>query len=317
MDVLLGSGSTVAWVVFTAFVLVMLALDLGVFHRDSHEISIKEATVWTIVWIALACVFGAGVWFYEGQQKGLEYFTGYLIEKSLSVDNIFVFLVIFSYFEVPPRYRHRVLFWGIFGALIMRALFIFTGAALLEHFEWVMYVFGAFLVFTGIKLALRRDEKFDPESSRIYRLYSEVVPTTKRFRGQHFVVRENGRIRATPLLACLLLIETTDVIFALDSIPAVFGVTRDTFIVYTSNIFAILGLRALFFVVGGVVDKFRYLDVGLAFVLGFVGLKMLAEDLVHVPVWVSLLVVVGILGTAVGASVLQDRRDGAPPPGLA
>ena len=309
MESLFGSGSALAWGVFTAFVLVMLVLDLAVFHRRSHEISLREATAWTIAWIALACVFGAGVWVLEGSKAGVEFFTAYVIEKSLSVDNIFVFLVIFSYFRVPLKYQHRVLFWGIFGALVMRAIFIFAGAALLREFEWVMYIFGAFLVFTALKLALAGDEKFEPENSRMYKLYCKVVPTTREFHEEHFVVRENGALRATPLLACLLLIETTDVIFALDSIPAVFGVTLDTFIVYTSNIFAILGLRALYFVVGGVVDKFRYLDVGLAIVLGFVGLKMLLKDFLHVPVGISLLIVVGVLGASMVASVWKTRRE--------
>jgi tellurite resistance protein TerC len=297
------------WVGFNVFILAMLALDLGVFHRKSHEVSIREATVWSGVWITLAMIFNAGIYYFRGAEQGIQFFTGYVIEKSLSVDNIFVIALIFGFFAVPRIYQHRVLFWGILGALVMRAIFIVAGAALLERFHWILYVFGAFLLFTGIKMALHRNEEIHPEHNPVLKLVRRLVPVTKDYEGPRFFVRKAGTLMATPLFMVLVLVETTDLIFAVDSIPAIFAVTQDPFLVYTSNIFAILGLRSLYFVLAGVMDKFVYLKLGLSAILGFVGTKMLATEVYKVPATVSLLVVVGILATAVVASVLRNRRE--------
>jgi tellurite resistance protein TerC len=309
-------GTPGLWIGFTAFVLAMLALDLGVFHRKAHVVRCREALAWTLVWIALALVFNLLVYQRFGPERGLEFLTGYLIEKALSVDNIFVFVVIFSFFGVPAAYQHRVLFWGIVGALLMRAVFILAGAALLQRFHWIIYLFGAFLVATGVKLLVHRSVEVHPERNPAYRLFRRFVPSVSDYRGQSFTVLENGRRLATPLLAVLVVVEATDVVFAVDSIPAIFAVTADPFIVYTSNIFAILGLRALYFLLAGVVDRFRYLKLGLALVLCFVGLKMLASDVYEVPIRVSLLVVGGLLAGSIGASLLRARRADAAPPGM-
>ncbi|MES1243247.1 MAG: TerC family protein [Acidobacteriota bacterium] len=298
------------WVGFNAFILAMLALDLGVFHRKAHAVSVREATVWSGVWIALAMVFNAFVYFTRGAEQGVQFFTGYIIEKSLSVDNIFVMALIFGFFAVPKIHQHRVLFWGILGALVMRALFIVAGAALLERFHWILYVFGAFLLFTGFKMAFHRNEEIHPEHNPVLKLVRRLIPVTNDYEGKHFFVRKAGTLMATPLFMVLVLVETTDLIFAVDSIPAIFAVTRDPFLVYTSNIFAILGLRSLYFVLAGVMDKFVYLKVGLAAILVFVGTKMLATEIYKVPATVSLLVVVSILALAVVASVLRNRREG-------
>jgi tellurite resistance protein TerC len=298
------------WVAFNAFILAMLALDLGVFHRKSHEVSVREATVWSAVWIALSLVFNAGIYFFRGAEQGIQFFTGYLIEKSLSVDNIFVFALIFGFFAVPKLVQHRVLFWGILGALVLRAFFIMAGAALLERFHWIIYVFGAFLLFTGIKMALYRNQEIHPEHNPVLKLVRRLVPVTPSYREDHFWVREGGKWMATPLFLVLVLVETTDLIFAVDSIPAIFAVTRDPFLVYTSNVFAILGLRSLYFVLAGVMDKFVYLKPGLAAILVFVGGKMLATEVYKVPATVSLAVVAAILTVAVLASLWKTRRDG-------
>lgn len=300
-------GTPALWLGFTLFVLFLLALDLGVFHRRAHAVGLREALGWSAFWIALALLFNGLVWFRFGSQAGLEFLTGYLIEKALSVDNIFVFLVIFSYFSVPAAYQHRVLFYGILGALVMRAVFILAGASLLAAFHWMLYVFGALLVFTGLKLFMTREDQVHPERNPLFRLFRFLIPAVGQYRGPRFLVREGGRWLATPLLLVLAAIEATDVVFAVDSIPAIFAVTRDPFIVYTSNIFAILGLRALFFLLAGAMSKMRYLKTGLALVLVFVGGKMLVADWYKVPITVSLLVIVGLLGGAVLASLLACR----------
>jgi tellurite resistance protein TerC len=297
------------WIGFNAFVLVMLALDLGVFHRKAHVVTFKESIAWTVVWVALALLFNLGVGHYMGDEKGLEFFTGYVIEKSLSVDNVFVFALLFSYFAVPAVYQHKVLFWGIFGALVMRAIMIFVGAALIEKFAWIIYVFGAFLILTGIKMIVKREEEIHPERNPLVRWFKKLMPVTSDYRGDKFFVRENGIRMATPLFVVLLLVEFSDLIFAVDSIPAIFAVTKDPFIVYTSNVFAILGLRSLYFALAGVMDKFHYLKIGLGVVLSFVGVKML---LGHTP-WkidthVSLGVIVVVLAASIVLSLLRPRK---------
>lgn len=296
------------WVVFNAFVIAMLALDLGVFHRKAHVVAIKEAIAWSGVWIAMALAFNVWITLQLGPQKGTEFLTGYLIEKSLSVDNIFVFAVLFSYFGIPVQYQHRVLFWGIFGALVMRAIMIFAGAALISNFSWIIYFFAALLVFTGIKMALGDHQAIDPEKNIALRLLRRFMPVTKEFHGQKFFVRQNGVLAATPLFAVLLCIEVTDVIFAVDSIPAIFAITQDTFIVYTSNVFAILGLRALYFALSGLLPYFHFLKYGLGVILVFVGIKMsLAHSPWKIDTTVSLAVVAGILVASVVASVVHRR----------
>lgn len=288
------------WVLFHVFVFAMLALDLGVFHRKSHAIHFKEAVAWSGVWILLALLFNGFIHLWKGEQAALEFFTGYVIEKSLSVDNIFVFLVIFTYFKIPDQYQHRVLFWGIIGALMMRALFIAAGITLLEKFHWLIYVFGAFLVLTGIKMALAHRKEMDLEKNPALRFFKKWIPMTSRFEGQKFFTVENGRKAATPLFAALLIVEFTDVIFAVDSIPAILAITKDPFIVYTSNIFAILGLRALYFALAGLLRYFRFLHYGLSVVLVFVGTKMLISEFYKVPILASL----GVIGTVILVSMV-------------
>jgi tellurite resistance protein TerC len=299
------------WIGFNAFVLAMLAVDLFVFHKEAHEVRAREAAVWSLVWIVLGLVFGAGVYRFMGRDAGLEYFTGYLIEKALSVDNIFVFVLIFSSFRVPARYQHRVLFWGILGALLMRGAMIAAGAYLIQQFHWIIYVFGAFLVFTGIRTAMHVEHDFDSESSLPIRLIRRLVPVTNAYHGQRFFVREQGhrksRLMATPLFVVLALVETTDLIFAVDSIPAIFAVTQEPFIVYSSNVFAILGLRALYFLLADVIHRFHYLKAGLSTVLVFVGLKMLAIDVYKLPVGISLGVIAVVLGVSIAASWFWPR----------
>ena len=298
-------GTPALWIGFTAFVLVLLALDLGVFHRKAHAVRVREALLWTGIWIALAMVFNLGVYFRFGSERALEFLTGYVIEKALSIDNLFVFLVVFSYFSVPPALQHRVLFWGILGALIMRVAFIVVGAALLQAFHWVMYVFGGFLVFTGIKLLLQRKAEVHPERNPVLRLFRRIVPAASDYHGTRFLVRQAGRWYATPLLMVLVVIEAADIVFAVDSIPAIFAVTSDPFIVYTSNIFAILGLRALYFALAAMMGRFHYLKVGLGLVLAFVGAKMVIADLYEIPIVVSLAVVVALLSGSVAVSLLR------------
>ena len=299
----------ILWIAFNVFVLGMLALDLGVFHRKAHAVSIKEASIWSAVWILLAMIFNLGIYSVWGQDKSLEFLTGYVVEKSLSVDNLFVFLMIFRYFATPAVYQHRILFWGIIGALFMRAIFIVTGAALLENFHWMIYVFGAFLIVTGIKMLLQGEEKLEPNKNPAVRLFRRWIPITNEYQGQHFFVRKAGKIHATLLMLVLVVVETTDVIFAVDSIPAIFAITRDPFIVYTSNVFAILGLRALYFMLAGVMEMFVYLKVGLSFVLCFVGAKMLIVDIYKIPISVSLGVIGGILILSVAVSLLVQWKE--------
>ena len=311
-------GSIWLWIGFNLFVLLMLALDLGVFHRKAHVVSIKEATIWSVVWISLALVFNLGLYLfwdrisptstYTNSEAALAFFTGYLIEKSLSVDNIFVFVLIFTFFAAPAAYQHRVLFWGIIGALIMRGTLIAVGATLLKEFHWIIYVFGAFLIFTGIRMALHRNEKMHPEQNPLVRLLRRVMPVTDNYEGDKFFIRRAGTLMATPLFLVLILVESTDLVFAVDSIPAIFAVTNDPFIVYTSNVFAILGLRSLYFLLAGVVDKFYYLKLGLSAVLVFVGTKMVLVDLYKIPVGVSLSVIASILAISVVASLWRAQR---------
>jgi len=295
-------------VAFNIFVLVMLALDLGVFHRKAHVIKIKEALIWSAAWITLALLFNLGVYFWRGPETALEFFTGYLIEKSLSVDNIFVFLLIFSYFGVPPLYQHKVLFWGILGALIMRAVFIAMGITLIEKFHWTIYLFGAFLILIGMKMAVQKERKIQPERNPLLRLFRRWVPVTEDYAEGRFVVKRAGSYLATPLFIVLVAVETTDIIFAVDSIPAILAITLDPFIVYTSNVFAILGLRALYFALAGVMELFHHLHYGLSAVLVFVGIKMLITDLYKIPVSIALSVVAGILLISVMASIFDKKK---------
>jgi tellurite resistance protein TerC len=297
------------WAGFTAFVLAMLTLDLGVFHRKAHAVSIREATIWSAVWVTLSMIFNLGLYYFRGSEVAVQFLTGYLIEKSLSVDNIFVFALIFGYFAVPASDQHRVLFWGILGALVMRAAFIFAGSALLAQFHWIIYVFGAFLIFTGIRMARHQEMEIHPEDNPVLKLVRRLIPVTGDYRGHHFFVREAGRWVATPLFLVLALLETTDLVFAVDSIPAIFAVTNDPFIVYTSNIFAILGLRSLYFLLAGVMDKFVYLKLGLSAVLVFVGTKMTLTELYKIPSLISLAVIAAILTAAVLASLRKTRRE--------
>jgi len=302
-------GTPGLWIGFNAFVLFMLALDLGVFHRRSHTISLGEATAWSVVWVVVSLAFNLGLLHWYGRTAALEFLTGYLIEKSLSVDNIFIFVLLFKYFAVEPRYQHRVLFWGILGALVMRGAMIGLGVALIHRFEWVLYLFGAFLVYAGAQMMLRKGEEIQPERNPILRWARKFLPLTKDYAGQKFFVRETGTWRATPLFLVLLVVETTDLAFALDSIPAVFGITRDPFIVYTSNVFAILGLRAFYFLLAGVLPYFRYLSTGLSLVLMFVGVKMLSERWVHISTGASLGIVGAVLAVAVVASVVAAQAE--------
>jgi tellurite resistance protein TerC len=296
------------WMGFNAFVLAMLAIDLGVFHRTAHTVSLKEALSWSIVWIGLALVFNAGLYVFQGPELALQFLTGYLIEKSLSVDNIFVFVLLFSTFGVPAAYQHRVLFWGVLGALVMRGLLIIVGAVLLQDFHWIIYVFGAFLIVTGIRMALHKETEIHPERNPVLKLVRRVVPVTANYERDRFFVRRAGQVLATPLLLVLLAVETTDLIFAVDSIPAVFAVTTDPFIVYTSNVFAILGLRSLYFVFANIIHQFYYLRLGLAVILSFVGVKMVLTDLHHIPTPLSLLVIALVLAIAIIASLLRARH---------
>ena len=287
----------------------MLALDLGVFNRKAHAVTVKEAGAWTAVWVSLALAFNVGLYVVAGPQAGLEFLTGYLIEYSLSVDNIFVFVLIFSAFKVPAKYQHRVLFWGILGALIMRGAMIALGVVLISRFHWIIYGFGAFLVFAGIRMFFSDEEDtVDLENNLVLRFVRRLFPVTDGYREQNFVVREAGRRMVTPLFLVLILIEVTDVIFAVDSIPAIFAITQDPFIVYTSNIFAILGLRSLYFLLAGIIDRFVYLRYGLAVVLTFVGVKMLLVDVFHIPTIVSLGVIVGTLAVSIIASLISSRH---------
>lgn len=298
------------WVAFNAFVIVMLSLDLGVFHRKAHTVSIKEALLWSAVWITLALAFNTWVYFEMGWLKATEFFTGYVVEKSLSVDNLFIIAVLFTFFGVPAIYQHKILFWGIFGALVMRALMIAAGAALLTNFAWITYVFAGILFFTGIKMLVGTDEAIDFEKNITIRLLRKVMPLTKDFHGDKFFVKQGAKWAATPMFAVLICVEFTDLIFAVDSIPAIFSITQDTFIVYTSNVFAILGLRSLYFALSGILPYFHFLKYGLGVILCFVGAKMaLAHTTWKLDSMVSLGVITGILAITILASILHRRRE--------
>lgn len=296
------------WVIFNAFVLLMLTLDLGVFHKKLHVVSVKEAITWTGVWVFLALCFNVLIYYLFGQTKALEFFTGYVIEKALSVDNIFVFVLIFTYFQIPAIYQHKILFWGIIGALIMRVIFIFAGVALLEKFHWTIYIFGAILIFTGIKMLFEKDKKMIPDKNPVIKLFKKIVPTTNELHDDKFFVTINYKKYATPLFVVLIMVEISDLIFAVDSIPAILGVTQDQFIVYTSNVFAILGLRSLYFALANVIDRFKYLAIGLALILVFVGLKMVVIDFYKIPIHYSLLVIFLILISSIVFSIIQTKK---------
>ena len=299
------SSASWLWVGFSVFVLTMLSLDLGLFNRKAHTIKYREAWIWSGVWVTLAMIFAALVFYYLGKQRGLEFVTGYLIELSLSVDNLFVFLLIFSYFKVPGRFQHRVLFWGVMGALVMRLTMIFIGAALIERFHWIIYIFGGFLVYTGIKMFRQEEIDIHPDQNPVVRLVTRFLPISKTYDEEKFFTVQNGKRVGTLLLLVLIVVEVTDLVFAVDSIPAIFAITRNTFIVYTSNVFAILGLRSMYFLLAGVVEKFRYLRYGLAIVLTFIGIKMLITAIgLHIPIWFSLVFVATVLLGSVGASLL-------------
>ncbi len=300
-------GTPLNWFVFNLFVVISIALDLRVFHRQPHKIKLREAALSSFCWIAISVLFGLGVLYFRGEQPALEFFTGYLIEKALSVDNLFLFLVIFRAFAVDDRLQHRLLEWGVVGALVMRGVMIGVGAELIEHFSWVLYVLGGFLVYAGIRMFFKKAD-VHPEKNRIVRFASTHLRVTRTYEGEHFFVRDAGKLFATPLFLVLLVVEITDVTLAVDSIPAVFGITRDPFIVYTSNVLAILGLRALYFLLAGVIDRLRFLDEGLAVVLVFIGGKMIGERWLHIPVSVSLAVVGGVLLLALLASLLIPAR---------
>ena len=306
-------NQTWLWIAFNVFVLGMLAVDLGVFNRKAHVITLKEALRWTVLVVIVAAVFCAGIFRFRGEQAGLEFLTGYLIELALSVDNIFVFILIFSYFKVPPKYQHRVLFWGIFGALVMRGVMVGAGAFLIERFHWIIYVFGAFLVFTGIRMAMQDEMDIEPEANPVLKVIRRFLPISPTYDGQSFFTRMlvNGQTRraATPLFVVLILVETTDLVFAVDSIPAIFAVTTDPFLVYTSNVFAILGLRSMYFLLAGVIDKFHFLKLGLSAVLVFVGVKMLVTYFhFEIPITISLLVVAAVLGGSVVLSLIFPKK---------
>jgi tellurite resistance protein TerC len=305
-------GTPILWIGFSVFVLAMLALDLGIFHRKDRAVPMREALLWTGIWVTLAMLFALGVYLWFGADTALQFLTGYVIEEALSVDNMFVFLLVFATFKVPANLQHRVLFWGILGALVMRALFIAAGAALLARFHWIIYVFGGFLVITGIKLLFQGEQEVHPERNPLFRLFRRLLPSVPDYRGGRFTVIENGRRHATPLLLVLVAVEGTDIVFAVDSIPAIFSVTRDPFIVYTSNIFAILGLRSLYFALAGMMEKFRHLKYGLALVLAFVGGKMLLSTYYPIPIGVSLAVVVSLLTLSVLASLLLPHPTPSP-----
>jgi tellurite resistance protein TerC len=295
-----------AWAAVIAFILAMLAVDLLFFHREAHEVSLKEAGMWSGIWIGISLIFGGIIWVSLGGVAAGEYMSGYLIEKSLSVDNLFVFALVLNYFAVPLSHQHRLLYWGVLGALVARAIFIFAGVALLDAFHWTIYLFGGLLVITGIRMATHNETEVHPDRNPILNLLRRAVPITDEYHGQHFFVRREGRRWATPLLAVLVVIETSDIIFAIDSIPAIFAITRNTFLVFTSNAFAILGLRALYFLLAGFLGRLKYLNVGLAAVLVFVGIKMLLTDVYHVPIWASLLAIASLIGVSVVISLKRS-----------
>lgn len=296
------------FIFFNIFMLVMLALDLGLFNRKSHVIKVKEALGWSAFWISLSLCFNVFIYFWMGPVAGGEFLTGYLLEKSLSIDNLFVFSLIFTYFKVPEKYQHKVLFWGVIGALLFRTIFIATGVALIQRFEWTVYIFGAFLIFTGIKMALSKGEEVHPENNPVIKLIKKVMPVTDKYHEDHFFVKEGLRRVATPMFVVLLIIETTDIVFAVDSIPAILAISHDPFIVYTSNVFAIMGLRSLYFALAGILDMFEYLKYGLAAILTFVGVKMVIHEWYEFHIGLSLGVIAGLLTVAIVASILFKKE---------
>ena len=301
------STELLLWLGFGLFLAVMLALDLGVFHKNSHVVEFKEAITWSGVWIGLAIIFNVGVFYFAGEVKGLEFLTGYLIEKSLSIDNVFIIALIFTYFNVPREYQHRVLFWGVIGALIMRAVLIAVGAVLITKFTWIIYIFGAFLIFTGFKMYFQKDHKIDPDKNPLVKLSKKLIPVTDQYNKEKFFVVKEGKRFATPLFLVLLLVETTDLIFAVDSIPAIFAISKDPFIVFTSNAFAILGLRSLYFALAGVIHKFYYLKAGLSVILVFVGIKMMLIDIYKIPIGISLGFIALVVIISIYASVQKNK----------
>jgi tellurite resistance protein TerC len=301
-------GTPLLWIGFNLFVLTSMALDLGVFSRRLHKVGLREAGFFSLLWVVLSFLFGLGILYYSGRQASLEFFTGYVVEKALSVDNLFLFLLIFRTFAIDERYQHRMLEWGILGALVMRGAMILAGAELVQRFSWVLYVFGAFIVYAGIHMLFIKKEKVHPEKGFIFRFASKHLRVTRDYKGEHFFVRNQGKLYATPLFLVLMVIEVTDITLAIDSIPAIFGITQDPFIVYTSNVFAVLGLRAMYFLLAGVLSRLRFLTVGLSFVLTFIGLKMIAHQWIDIPEHISLLIVVGILLLALAASLLFPTR---------
>jgi len=298
-------NETFLWVGFNIFVVIMLVVDLRVFHRHAHEVKISEALIWSGVWIALSLLFNVGVYYWYGHESALQFLTGYIIEKSLSVDNLFVFLMIFSYFKVPAQYQHTVLYWGILGALVMRGLLIFLGVTVIQEFHWVIYIFGAFLVFTGVKMAFQKDTvEVHPEKNLVVRIFKKFIPVTAGYHETKFFLKVDGKRYATLLFVVLIVVETTDLVFAVDSIPAIFAITTDPFIVYTSNVFAILGLRALYFALAGMMNLFRFLKIGLSIVLSFVGMKMLMSEILPIPIGIALSVVATVLVMSVVFSIM-------------
>jgi len=297
------------WIGFHALVFVMLALDLGIFNRKSHTVGMKEALGWSAVWIIISQLFNIFIYRSYGSEAAVEFLTGYILELSLSVDNLFVFLLLFSYFKVPSEYQHKVLFWGILGAQLMRAFFIAIGTALIAQFHWVLYIFGAFLVYTGLRMAFDKGDEVDPESNLVLKLFRKVFPISPEYHGSNFFVNIDGKKHATILFVVLLIVEATDLVFAVDSIPAVFAVTRNPLIVYTSNIFAILGLRSMYFALAGIMNLFHYLKIGLAFILSFIGIKMLIADFYHMPTAIALGVVAGVLTISVVASMIWPETN--------
>jgi len=302
------ANETVLYIPFAIVVVLLLAIDLGVFNRRAHEVGLKEALIWSVVWTLVALVFNAGIFIYAGTTKALEFFTGYVIERALSFDNLFVFVIIFSYFGVPAKYHHRALFWGVVGALVTRAIFIAAGTALISRFEWILYFFGVILIYSGWKMLREKDFEVHPDSNIFIRAARKLFPVSDGYEAGKFFLRKEGLLYVTPLFLVLITVETTDIIFAVDSIPAVFGVTQDPFIVFTSNVFAILGLRASYFLLSGVMETFHYLSHGLSVVLIFIGVKMLVADVVHISIGLSLAIVVAVLTIAVLASLAKRRR---------
>lgn len=296
------------WILFLIFLLIMLAIDLGIFNRKSHEISYKEALLWSGIWISLAILFNIGVFRLAGHEKGMEFLTGYLLEKALSVDNIFVFVLLFSFFNVPGKYQHKVLYYGIIGALIMRGALIALGATLILKFHWILLLFGAFLVVSGLRMAFHKEEKIEPDKNPVVRFFKKIFPVSDKYEKGKFFVKKTTGLLATPLFIVLIVVETTDLVFAFDSIPAILAITQDTFIVFTSNAFAILGLRSLYFALAGVMDKFKYLRTGLSVILVFIGIKMLVADLFYISVTISLIVIVIVLTVSVLTSVFVKKK---------